>query len=149
MLLRGCNGQQVFIEIESALTIAAQAGASRAALVPGRRPPHRGGMTGRRPKRAARRLSARAHARLVRDQERLARLEPGGAPDRPLMIDSPVLVDGRAVAKPCPLCGGTLRLDAHTAEAVDGVRLRIASVTCTQCGVHRSVYFRLTEPSVH
>ena len=106
-------------------------------------------MTARRPGRAARRLSARAHARLVRDQERLARLEPGGGPERPLLIDSPVLVDARAVAKPCPLCGGSLRLDAHTAEVVDGVRLRVASVTCTQCGVRRSVYFRLSEPSVH
>lgn len=85
----------------------------------------------------------------MRDLERLAHLEPGGSPERPLLIDSPVLVETRAVAKPCPLCAGSLRLDAHTAETVDGVRLRVASVCCTQCGVRRSVYFRLAEPSVH
>ncbi len=94
-------------------------------------------------------MRAREQARLRRDLERAARLEAGGAPDHPLVIDSPVLVDIRAVAEPCPLCGGLLRLDAHTAEVVDGVRLRVASVVCTQCGGRRSVYFRLAEPSVH
>lgn len=85
----------------------------------------------------------------MRDLERVARREPGGAPDRPLVIDSPVLVDVRAVAKPCVFCDGSLRLDAHTAEVVEGVRLRVASVACTQCGARRSVYFRLAGPSVH
>jgi hypothetical protein len=101
--------------------------------------------TGRRDRRA----QARARDKLVRELEELARLEPGGTPEQPLLIDSPVLVDTRAVAKPCPLCGASLRLDAHTAEVVDGVRLRVAAVACTGCGTRRAIYFRLVEPSLH
>jgi hypothetical protein len=104
---------------------------------------------GRRQQRIERRRGRRVHARLRRDLEQLAQLEPGGAPQRPLVIDSPVLVDARAVAKPCPFCGGAVRLDAHTAEVVDGVRLRVASVVCAPCGARRSVYFRLDDPTVH
>ncbi len=99
--------------------------------------------------RRDRRAQARAREKLARELEELARLEPGGTPEQPQMIDSPVLVDTRAVAKPCPLCGSPLRLDAHTAEVVNGVRLRVASVACTVCGTRRAIYFRLDEPSLH
>lgn len=94
-------------------------------------------------------MRQRAHSQLVRDLEQLAALEPGGSPDNPLLIDSPVLVETRAVARPCPLCDGALKLEAHTAEVIDGVRLRVASVSCTLCGTPRSIYFRLEEPSLH
>jgi hypothetical protein len=80
---------------------------------------------------------------LVRDLDRLARLEDGGSPERPIEIDSPAVVDIRAVSKPCPLCEGSLKLDEHAAVELDGERLRVASVTCTQCGAGRSIYFRL------
>jgi hypothetical protein len=104
-----------------------------------------------RPKRGRteRRERARTHDRLVSDLEQLARLEPGGAPDRPIVIDSPAIVDIRAVAKPCPLCDGSLRLVEHAAESIDGVRLRVATVACTLCGVQRAIYFRLDEVPVH
>lgn len=105
-------------------------------------------MTGKRG-RGERRLRARAHERLVRDLERLARREPGGAPDRPIAIDSPAVVEVRALARACPLCGGSLRLEAHTAETIDGARLRVAAVACTTCGTRRSIYFRLDQPSLH
>ena len=85
----------------------------------------------------------------MRDLERLARLEPGGSPQRPLPVDSAAVVDVRAVANPCPLCGAPLRLDAHTAEVIDSVRLRIAAVSCTLCGTQRALYFRLDEPILH
>ena len=64
-------------------------------------------------------------------------------------IDSVAVVEARALAKPCPLCGAPLRLDAHIVEVIDGVRLRVAAVTCAMCGVDRKIYFRLTEPSLH
>ncbi len=102
-------------------------------------------MAGQQRRRTQRRLAERARARLTRELERSARF----APDRPLVIDSPVLVDLRAVAKPCLFCGGSLRLDAHTAEVIDGVRLRVAAVVCAQCGTRRAMYFRLHAPSVH
>jgi hypothetical protein len=99
--------------------------------------------------RLLRRMGARAQENLVRDLERLARLEPGGSPQRPLVIDSPAVVDVRAEAKPCPLCGDSLKLEEHAAENIDGVRLRVARVACTMCGVKREIYFRLDEPMIH
>jgi hypothetical protein len=104
---------------------------------------------GRKRGRAERRLRDRAQQQLVRDLERLARLQPGGAPERPIAIDSPAVVEVRALSRPCPLCDGSLRLEDHTAEVIDGTRLRVAAVTCTTCGVRRSIYFRLDQPSVH
>jgi hypothetical protein len=102
-----------------------------------------------RPERGGRRARGRVHEKLVRDLERLARLEPGGSPQRPLAIDSPAVVELRAVAKPCPLCDGPLRLEDHAAAEIDGVRLRVATVACTQCGTRRSLYFRLGEQTIH
>ncbi len=93
----------------------------------------------------SRRLALRAH---VRDLERLARLVPGGTAERPLDVDTPPLVDVIAAAMPCPLCESSLRLDEHTADTIDGVRLRVAHVTCTVCGVARRIYFKLREPLV-
>jgi hypothetical protein len=99
--------------------------------------------------RTHRRARARVHAQLVRDQERLARLQPGGAPERPVPVESPTQVDVIAVASPCPLCGGTLRLDEHAAETLAGVRLRVARVVCTACGTRRAFYFRLVDRTPH
>ena len=94
----------------------------------------------------ARRLAQREH---VRDLERLAALAPGGAPERPRDVDTPPLVDVMAEATPCPLCGGSLRLVEHAAETIEGVRLRVARVTCTTCGIGRAIYFRLRETTLN
>jgi hypothetical protein len=91
------------------------------------------------------RARRRAQQEHVRDLERLARLAPGGTPARPLEVDTPPLVDVMAGAATCPLCGGGYRLDEHAAETIDGVRLRVARVTCTSCGIARPIYFRLRE----
>ncbi len=99
--------------------------------------------------RRSRRIRARAHAKLVRDQERLARLQPGGEPERPLEVDSPAQVDVIAGATPCPLCGGTLRLTEHAAETVGAVRLRVARLVCTACRTPRAIWFRLLEAPPH
>lgn len=88
------------------------------------------------------RMAQRQH---VRDLDRLARLAPGGAPDRPIEVDTPPVVDVRAEAHPCPLCEGSLRLIEHAAETIDGQRLRVARVTCTSCGIAREIYFRLPQ----
>ena len=85
----------------------------------------------------------------MRDLEKLARLEPGGAPDRPLAIESVAQVEVMATRPPCPLCQGSVRLVEHAAETVAGVRLRVARVACTLCGVARARYFRLDEPAPH
>jgi hypothetical protein len=93
--------------------------------------------------RTTRRARARVHEGLVTDLERLARLAPGGAPDRPLEVEAPTQVEPIAEATPCPLCQGPLRMEEHAAETHDGARLRVAHVRCTGCGVGRSFYFRL------
>jgi hypothetical protein len=93
--------------------------------------------------RTVRRTQARLHAGLVKDLERLARLAPGGAPDRPLDIEAPTQVEPIAEATACPLCKATLRVDRHASETHDGTRLRVAHMRCTSCGVERAFYFRL------
>lgn len=108
-----------------------------------------GAMAGTRRGRSGRRGRDREQQRLAREIEALARLEEGGAPERPMPIDSVAVVEVRALARPCPLCGGPLRLDAHTAEVIDGARLRVAALTCTMCGVGRKIYFRLEAPPLH
>ena len=93
--------------------------------------------------RTVRRIRSRAHEALVGDLERLARLAPGGAPDRPLDVEAPTQVEPIAEGAVCPLCEGALRLVEHAAETHDGARLRVAHLRCTSCGVARSLYFRL------
>jgi len=99
--------------------------------------------------RRTRRARARAQRSLVRDQERLARLQLGGVPARPIPVASPAEVDVIATAMPCPLCAGTLRMTEHAAEIVGGVRLRVARLVCTACRAPRAVWFRLAVAAVH
>jgi hypothetical protein len=94
--------------------------------------------------RAERRARARVHENLVQDLERLARLAPGGAPERPIEIASPAQLEPITQAMTCPLCPGALGLEEHAAETHDGVRLRVGRLRCVECGVRRPVYFRLT-----
>jgi hypothetical protein len=101
------------------------------------------------PARGARRARARAQETLVRDLDRLARLEPGGGPERPLVVASPTQVELIAERKPCPLCKGSLRVEEHAAESVDGVRLRVARMVCLVCGTRRAFYFALEASRPH
>jgi hypothetical protein len=93
--------------------------------------------------RAERRAQARAQEKLARDRERLARLEPGGTPERPIDLESASQVEVHARALRCLRCDGDLRLDEHLAPAVHGQRLRLARVSCPRCGSGREVWFRL------
>jgi hypothetical protein len=93
---------------------------------------------------AARRALVRKHDKLARDLDRLARLEPGGAPERPLEVVSPALVEVTVRGTPCPICGGELRLDEHVAETIGGARLRVARARCAMCGAPRALYFKVT-----
>jgi hypothetical protein len=95
-------------------------------------------------KRAARRARERAHAALVQDLERLWQLSPGGAPDRPIPIESPAQVEPRAEATRCPLCERTMAVEAHEAVAFEGELLRVARLRCGDCGMRRAQYFRLS-----
>jgi hypothetical protein len=68
---------------------------------------------------------------------------PGGAPERPLAIDSPAEVEPRATTYPCIHCGHHVSVKEHAAETIGGVRLRLAHVGCARCGRSRVIYFRL------
>lgn len=94
-------------------------------------------------------MRGRKEEKLTRDRERLARLQPGGAPDRPIGVSSPTQVDVIAARAPCPLCDTTLHLQQHVASTVKGTRLRVAHLVCSLCGVKRSLYFRLEQPLLH
>ncbi len=111
-------------------------------------------MTPRRPPkplsaRTERRVDERSLVRLAQDRVRLAKLSPGGAPDRPITVESSSLVELRASALPCPRCTGEPRVDEHTAHSVDGELLRAARTSCKQCGFARVVWFRIEQRLVN
>jgi hypothetical protein len=88
---------------------------------------------------------ARAARRLVRDRERLALLERGGASDRPIEVASAAVVEARARAMPCAQCAGEYAVKDHRAEA----GLRVVAVTCKRCHVSRELWFRLAAPGLN
>jgi ribosomal protein S27AE len=93
--------------------------------------------------RAERRAAERALDKLTHDRERLARMEPGGTPEHPIDVVSASLVDVRAKALRCPRCDVPMQLEDHTAETVEGARLRVARLKCARCGATRTAYFRV------
>jgi hypothetical protein len=93
--------------------------------------------------RAERRAQAREEAKLAKTKEALARLEAGGAPARPVVVESASQIDVHARAVRCLRCDASVRLDEHTAETFDGVRLRVVRIVCLRCGARRVLYFRI------
>jgi len=100
----------------------------------------------KRPERTERRARERAARELVRDREKLANLSPGGAPERPIDVESPAVIEGRVRSTPCVQCQGAYRVVDHRAE---GRALRAVDARCERCGAPRTVWFRLVsrEPS--
>jgi hypothetical protein len=97
--------------------------------------------------RAERRMRERATIKLVRDQQRLAELLPGGSPERPVEVPVSSVIDGRARSTPCPLCQGALQLLEQTAEKIDGRSLRATHMQCQRCGVKRALWWVIVGPS--
>jgi predicted Zn finger-like uncharacterized protein len=84
----------------------------------------------------------RVMRQLVRDRERLAAMTRGGSPGHPIPVVSASVVEVRAAMQTCPQCDASYRLHDHRAPASG---LRAVDVTCRQCGVGRTLWFRLTE----
>jgi hypothetical protein len=101
-------------------------------------------MSGKKRSRTERRAGERDLRKLARARQELARLEPGGSPERPIPVTTSAVIEGRARSTPCPLCAGSLRVDQHDAETIDGRSLRVVAVTCLQCGIARRLWFRIT-----
>jgi hypothetical protein len=94
--------------------------------------------------RTERRERERAQEKLSRDREKLARLEAGGAPDRPIELGSASQVEVHARSLPCTRCGSEPRVDEHLARVVGDQRLRLVHLVCPACGARRDVWFRLS-----
>jgi hypothetical protein len=99
----------------------------------------------KKPSRTERRQAARDAAKLVRAREKLAALEPGGAPDRPIEVSSASSVEPHAASLPCAQCSEhRMRVESHDALTTeDGRRLRRVQTRCGRCGALRVLYFRL------
>ncbi|HEX7664240.1 MAG TPA: hypothetical protein VF407_07020 [Polyangiaceae bacterium] len=78
--------------------------------------------------------------------EKLSKLELGGAPNRPIMLESASLVEPTARSLRCPRCGGEHRVVEHDAKTIDGTLLRVVQTKCHQCGSKRVLYMRI-EPA--
>jgi hypothetical protein len=103
---------------------------------------------GKRP-RSERRLRERALKQEVREREKLVGLAPGGAPDRPIPIETPALIEGTARSMPCHQCGGEVGVDEHAVDRRDAELLRRVDTTCRRCHARRTVWFRLAPRLVH
>ena len=96
--------------------------------------------------RTERRTAARAAEKLARDRQRLARVEPGGTPQRPIQLESASQVEPHAMAMRCLRCDGPGRLEDHSAVTVKAEILRAVVLRCTYCGTKRELWFRIAPP---
>lgn len=95
-------------------------------------------------KRTERREQERAAEKLAEARTKLARLEPGGAPDRPIEVTSASVIEVHATSLPCLACEAQgARVDAHDAITHDGRSLRHVRLRCARCGTRRDLYFRI------
>ncbi len=98
--------------------------------------------------RTERREAERAAAKLATQRDKLARLEPGGAPEHPIDVTTAAVIEAHARSLPCVRCGEQhARLDGHEARAVGGRHLRVIDSSCPRCGAGRTLYFRIVAPN--
>ena len=97
---------------------------------------------GKRP-RTVRRELERDLAKLADAKEKLARLEPGGDPARPIEVPSASVIELRAESHRCARCDGELRVHEHRA----GHGTREVELRCKACGTRRVLWFRVAAPS--
>jgi hypothetical protein len=96
--------------------------------------------------RTARRLSDRGMRKLVRDREKLAKLEAGGSPGRPIEVPTSAVIEGRARSVQCVQCEGQLDVVEMSATTWEGEPRRIAHVRCRLCKTPRDLWYRITAP---
>lgn len=89
--------------------------------------------------RTQRRRAERDATKLGDAREKLARLSPGGTPERAIEVSSAAIVESEAVALACARCGGETRSEEH--EAIEG--LRRVRTQCKRCGARREVWLRI------
>ncbi len=87
----------------------------------------------------------RGQEKLLAARQRLAQLEPGGSPERPLEVGSASVVELRAEADPCLRCGAATRTEEHGAVHTPSGLLRAVKVRCRACGQTRDFFLRILE----
>ena len=95
------------------------------------------------------RTRARQQEKLFEARSKLALLEPGGTPVRPLEVSSASVVEARAEAEPCLRCDGTTRCEEHTTLSTPQGLLRVARLRCSSCGTERLLYLRILPSRLH
>ena len=94
--------------------------------------------------RTERREAARDAVKAARVRLKLAALEPGGAPDRPIEVTSASIIEPHASSMPCAVCGALgARVEEHIAVTLEERRLRVVHLSCPRCGTRREVFFRI------
>jgi hypothetical protein len=93
--------------------------------------------------RTVRREAARALTKLGQARERLFKLEAGGSAERPIEVETPSVVEVRALAVPCPQCGSEHDVLEHAAVTTELGSLREVRLRCRRCASRRSLWFRL------
>ncbi len=95
-----------------------------------------------RKERTDKRAFERSLRKVVRDREKLALLEAGGSAEHPIVVTSSAVIEVRVAATPCIQCEGEYRLVELEAP---GGGLRACHVKCRQCGVARTLWFKIAD----
>ena len=98
---------------------------------------------GRKRSRTVRREAQRVDAKMARMRSRLADLEEGGSPERPIEVIASSQIEVRAEAIECPICAGSQKVQEHEAETIQGRRLRVVDMKCRHCGAPRRYFFEI------
>ncbi len=100
-------------------------------------------MAAKKRPRTERRQNDREVAKLIEAREKLARLEPGGDPARPIDVPSASVIETRATSERCLACDAGVRVHEHRATR----DLREIELACKQCGRRRILWYRVSMPS--
>ncbi len=96
-------------------------------------------------RRKARRMLEN-HVNALRDRDLNMRSQRGGAPDRPVLVDTASVIPGRAARFHCNQCNGALRFSDHMPVTSGDVRRRRVDAQCSLCGARRSIWFEIVPP---
>ena len=107
----------------------------------------------RSPKPAKPRTERRRAERKLRDvvqlRTKLADLEDGGTPERPIAAATPSVIESKTATKACPLCGGGVVITGHDVVQREGHSLRAVRAKCKLCHVERTTYFEIRAERAH
>ncbi len=96
-------------------------------------------------RRKARRLLEH-HVASLRDRDLNVRSQPGGSPDRPVIVETAAVILGRAARFRCGQCTGALRFTDHMPVLINAARRRRVDAQCSLCGARRSIWFEIVMP---